>query len=54
MCCSDYRELVKLFTTEKSFVDELKQFLEELVIRISVSIFVTHYVCTPGGNTSRF
>ncbi|TSK14591.1 Sacsin [Bagarius yarrelli] len=29
------RELVKLFTTEKSFVEELKHFLEELVIRIS-------------------
>ncbi|XP_053540833.1 uncharacterized protein wu:fj29h11 isoform X2 [Ictalurus punctatus] len=29
------RELVKLFTTEKSFVEELKHFLEELVIRIN-------------------
>ncbi|XP_053367661.1 uncharacterized protein wu:fj29h11 isoform X2 [Clarias gariepinus] len=28
------RELVKLFTTEKSFVEELKHFLEELVMRI--------------------
>ncbi|XP_060795619.1 uncharacterized protein wu:fj29h11 isoform X3 [Neoarius graeffei] len=26
-----YRELVKLFTTEKSFMEELKQFLEELM-----------------------
>ncbi|XP_058262273.1 uncharacterized protein wu:fj29h11 isoform X2 [Hemibagrus wyckioides] len=28
-------ELVKLFTTEKSFMEELKSFLEKLVIRIS-------------------
>lgn len=42
LCCSDCRELVKLFTTEKSFVEELKNFLEELVMRISVSTFTPH------------
>lgn len=41
LCCSDCRELVKLFTTEKSFAEELKGFLEDLAIRISVSIITT-------------
>lgn len=41
LCCFDCRELVKLFTTEKSFAEELKAFLEELAIRISVSIITT-------------
>lgn len=43
LCCSACRELVKLFTTEKSYVEELKHFLEELVIHISVSPFITLY-----------